>query len=815
MKMNKTMLLEKIATRSGVSVDECGAVLKTLERVLSEELMRKMYRYGGWILLLVALLVSVAAFGQTSEWKSRPVQTIRGIVVDGDSKYPIPYATVKLAGTEGMGTTTDSLGRFAIRQVPVGRHTVEAAFMGYETGVFREILVTSAKEIYLEIPLKESVNELNEVVVRARTNKEEAMNKMATTGARMLSVEEASRYAGGFDDPARLVSAFAGVAPSVSSNGISIHGNAPHLLQWRLEDVEIPNPNHFADIATLGGGILSSLSSQVLGNSDFFTGAFPAEYGNAVSGVFDMKLRNGNNQKNENTIQVGIMGIDIASEGPLSKNHKASYIFNYRYSTTGLLNLDGGTMDYQDLNFKLNFPTQKAGTFSVWGTSLIDKFKSDMEKNPEKWEYMGDRSESRDKQYMAAGGVSHRYFFNSDASLKTTVAATYSQLDGGASMFNEALETTPYMDLNSKHTNLILTSTFNRKFSNRFTNKTGFTYNAMFYKMNLAIAPYEAHLLETVSQGDGHTSLISAYNSSSVGLGDHWTLNAGIYGQFLTLNNQWSVEPRAGLKWQATPKATFALAYGMYSRMEKMDVYFVNKDLDFTKSQHVMLSFGYKISDRINLKIEPYIQFLHDVPVMADSSYSVLNRSDFYVEDALINKGRGRNVGIDITLERFLNKGLYYMISGSLFDSRYRGGDGKWYNTKFNRNYVINGLVGKEWMLGRNKQNILSVNLKLTLQGGDRYSPINVEATMNHPDKEVQYDETRAFSKQYSPMLIGNYTVSYRINKKKVSHEFAVKGLNFTGAKEHYGHEYNVKTGKIDVSDGSTILTNVSYKLEF
>ena len=448
-----------------------------------------------------------------------------------------------------------------------------------------------------------------------------------------------------------------------------------------------------------------------------------------------------------------------------------------------------------------------------------------MERTPEKWEYLGDRSESRDKQYMAAGGISHRYFFNSDASLKTTVAATYSQLDGGASMFNHALESTPYMDLESRHTNLILTSTFNRKFSNRFTNKTGFTYTAMFYDMNLAIAPYEAQLLETVSKGDGNTSLISAYNSSSVGLSDRWTLNAGIYGQYLTLNNKWSVEPRAGLKWQATPKATFALAYGIYSRMEKMDVYFVktkstgnqsvNKNLNFTKAQHIMLSFGYKISDRMNLKIEPYVQFLHDVPVMADSSYSVLNRSDFYVEDALVNKGRGRNIGIDITLERFLEKGLYYMISGSLFDSRYRGGDGVWYNTKFNRNYVINGLIGKEWMLGRNKQNILSINLKLTLQGGDRYSPIDMEATMKHPDKEVQYDERKAFSKQYSPMLIGNYTVSYRINKKKVSHEFAVKGLNFMGTKEHYGHEYNVKTGKIDATDGSTVLTNVSYKLEF
>ena len=716
MKMNKTMLLGEIATRSGIPADECGIVLKTFEKVLCEELTRKLYRYGGWILLLIALFVSVTVLGQTSERKGRPVQTIRGMVVDGDSKYPIPYATVRLSDKAGMGTTTDSLGRFIIPQVPVGRHTIEAAFMGYEPGLFREILVTSAKEVYLEIPLKESVNELSEVVVRARTNKEEAMNKMATTGARMLSVEEASRYAGGFDDPARLVSAFAGVAPSVSSNGISIHGNAPHLLQWRLEDVEIPNPNHFADIATLGGGILSSLSSQVLGNSDFFTGAFPAEYGNAVSGVFDMKLRNGNNQKNENTIQVGIMGIDVASEGPLSKKHKASYIFNYRYSTTGLLNLDGGTMDYQDLNFKLNFPTQKAGTFSVWGTSLVDKFKSDMERNPEKWEYWGDRSESRDKQYMAAGGISHRYFFNSDASLKTTVAATYSQLDGGASMFNHALESTPYMDLESKHTNLIVTSTYNRKFSNRFTNKTGFTYTVMFYDMNLSIAPYEAQVLETVSQGDGNTSLLSVYNSSSVGLSDRWTLNAGIYGQYLTLNNKWSVEPRAGLKWQASPKATFALAYGMYSRMEKMDVYFVktkntgnqsvNKNLDFTKAQHIMLSFSYKITDRMNLKIEPYVQFLHDVPVMADSSYSVLNRSDFYVEDALINKGRGCNIGIDITLERFLEKGLYYMVSGSLFDSRYRGGDGVWYDTKFNRNYVINGLIARNTTLSISSRNL-------------------------------------------------------------------------------------------------------------
>nr|WP_320916921.1 carboxypeptidase-like regulatory domain-containing protein [Bacteroides intestinalis] len=792
------------------------------------------------VLVIAALLISICSFGKEisnipgqasvddeniPQSSGRPVQTLRGVVNDRASGHPIPYATIQLTDIPGLGMMCDSLGRFALPKVPVGRHSVQASFMGYEPATVREILVTSAKEVYLEIALQESVNELSEVVVHAH-NRNEAMNKMAVAGARMLSVEEASRYAGGFDDPARLVASFAGVTPSVSNNGISIHGNAPHLLQWRLEDVEIPNPNHFADIATLGGGILSSLSAQVLGNSDFFTGAFPAEYGNAVSGVFDMKLRNGNNQRNENTFQVGIMGIDFASEGPLSKKHKASYIFNYRYSTTGLLNVDlGGKMDYQDLNFKLNFPTRHAGTFAVWGTALLDKYKSSLEENPDKWDYLEDAGQGRSTQYMAAGGVTHRYFFNENTLLKTTLAGTYSDQEAIQTTYDREFNSSPYIEQNSSNTNLILTSSLNRKVSNRFTNKTGFTFTQMFYNMNFELAPFIDQPLETISKGDGNTSLISAYNSSAWGINDKLSLNFGLHGQLLTLNNRWTLEPRTSLKWQTNARTSFALAYGMYSRMEKIDVYFVktqstgdrsvNKNLDFTKAHHLMLSFAYKVSENISLKVEPYIQFLYDVPVMRDSSFSVLNRDEFFVENALVNKGRGRNFGVDFTWERALNKGLYYMITASLFDSRYCGGDGIWHNTRFNRKYVLNGLIGKEWMLGRNKQNILSVNLKLTLQSGERYAPIDVEATMAHPDKEVQYDETRAYSIQRSPMLIGNYTVSYRINKRRVSHEFSVKGLNFTGSKEFIQHLYNIKTGKIEASEQKTGLTNISYKIEF
>ena len=643
------------------------------------------------VLVIIALLISICSFGKEvsnipgqasadneniPQSSGRPVQTLRGVVNDRASGHPIPYATIQLTDIPGLGMMCDSLGRFALPKVPVGRHSVQASFMGYESATVREILVTSAKEVYLEIALQESVNELSEVVVRAH-NRNEAMNKMAVAGARMLSVEEASRYAGGFDDPARLVASFAGVTPSVSNNGISIHGNAPHLLQWRLEDVEIPNPNHFADIATLGGGILSSLSAQVLGNSDFFTGAFPAEYGNAVSGVFDMKLRNGNNQRNENTFQVGIMGIDFASEGPLSKKHKASYIFNYRYSTTGLLNVDlGGKMDYQDLNFKLNFPTRHAGTFAVWGTALLDKYKSSLEKNPDKWDYLEDAGQGRSTQYMAAGGVTHRYFFNENTLLKTTLAGTYSDQEAIQTTYDREFNPSPNIDQNSRSTNLILTSSLNRKVNNRFTNKTGLTFTQMFYNMNLELAPFIDQPLETISKGDGNTSLISAYNSSAWGINDKLSLNFGLHGQLLTLNNRWTLEPRASLKWQTNTRTSFALAYGMYSRMEKMDVYFVktqstgdrsvNKNLDFTKAHHLMLSFAYKVSENTSLKVEPYIQFLYDVPVMRDSSFSVLNRDEFFVENALVNKGRGRNFGVDFTWERALNKGLYYMITASL-----------------------------------------------------------------------------------------------------------------------------------------------------
>src|SRR5690554_2772678 len=571
---------------------------------------------------------------------------------------------------------------------------------------------------------------------------------MAVLGAQMFSVEEAGRFAGGMDDPARLVSSYAGVAtPSVSNNGISVRGNAPSLLQWRLEDVEIPNPNHFADIDVLGGGFLSALSSNVLGNSDFLIGAFPAEYNNAVSGVFDMQLRNGNNQKHQHTFQLGVLGIDLASEGPIIRNNRSSYLVNYRYSTTGLIEKlqgeegMGGTLAYQDLNFKFNFPTEKAGTFSIWGTGLVDEVVPILE-DPAEREFLDEGILSAAKQRSGAAGISHRYFFgNRKTSVKTTLAASHLGNVIAEEFYDLDERRSPKTDLTARTTNLVLTSALNHKFSARHTNKTGITWTRIRYDMNLDFTPFFGQPLENFNSSSGNTNLISAYSNSLIHIGDHLTLTAGLNVQHLALNGNTTLEPRVGLKWQATPKNSIAVAYGLHSRMEKPDVYFVkdengnlpNQTLDFIKSHHFLFSYGYRISDDMHLKIEPYFQPLYDVPVAEFGSYSIINRKEFYMTETLINAGRGRNYGVDLTFAKYLTKGMYYMITASLFDSKYKAGDGNWYNTRYNRKFIVNGLVGKEWMLGRD---MFSVNLKASVLGGHRHTPVDEEATLAHPDKE-------------------------------------------------------------------------------
>jgi hypothetical protein len=596
-------------------------------------------------------------------------------------------------------------------------------------------------------------------------------------------------------------------------------------LQWKLEGIEISNPNHFADLAAFGGGGLTALSTQLLTNSDFFSGAMPAEYSNALSGVFDIFMRNGNNQKHEHTFQLGAIGIDAASEGPFSKKSRASYIFNYRYSTLGLLtpilpeNAAGTT--YQDLSLKLNFPTEKAGTFSVWGMGLLDHSDAKAKDNISKWEYDSDRENQDVKQFMGAAGISHKILLNDKQYLKTTVAATGNGMDMHTESLDSSYTSFPKNRINNIYHNFILASFLNTKFNAKHTNKSGFVLTNMNYTMLLKDATTGTPL-QTIVDESGNSTLASAYSNSIMHINDKISINVGLSGQWFNYNNAWSIEPRTGIKYRFAPKQTLSLAYGLHSRLERLNYYFIkdnlnqyiNKDLGFTKAHHWVLGYDISTSEFTHLKIEAYYQHLFDVPIMAGNSFSLINQqNDWFFDGKLQNSGKGRNYGLDITFEKYLSKGYYYMATASLFNSHYQGGDNVWRDTRYNRNIALNFLIGKEWLLGKEQNHILGLNARLSFQGGDHYSPINT--TQSLADQDVVFDQTKAFSLQYSPAFTSHFTASYKLNKKKTAHEFALKIINLTQYEEYLGFRYNYQTQTVDANREATFIPNISYKIEF
>ena len=409
-------------------------------------------------------------------------QTVKGTVIDKDSQMPLPGANIIILGTNPLkGASSDLNGKYKVLNVPVGRFDIRVDYIGYDPFIMKEVLVGSGKEVVININLKESSVKMDEIEIVAEISKEKPLNAMAVAGGRMLSVEEANRYAGGFDDPSRLASTTAGVAGNLSSNGIVIRGNAPKGLLWQMEGIQISNPSHFANLTTFGAGGITALSSQVLANSDFYTGAFPAEYGNALSGVFDLNLRSGNQDKREYTFQLGAIGIDAASEGPIVPGKPYSYLFNYRYSTlsllTPLLPEDAGGTFYQDVSFKLNFPFSGPGTFSIWGLGANDYSGANAEKDSTKWVYLQDKEKSGFTTFMGVLGLSHRMILGSRTFMNNTLAVSG---DGLRWKVREVLPdlSLPFREKIRNNTwKLTWSSMINHKFNERITNKTGVLFN--------------------------------------------------------------------------------------------------------------------------------------------------------------------------------------------------------------------------------------------------------------------------------------------------------------------------------------------------
>ncbi len=757
-------------------------------------------------------------------------QTVRGRVFDDASKTGLPGANLILMNVQPLtGTTTDVNGNFVLEKVPVGRSSFQVSYLGYKSVVKPEVLITSGKETILSIGLEEEVIQSKEVEIKATIDKDKPINTMAMVSARSFSVEESRRYAGSADDPMRAVSNFAGIAssPDVNSNEIVIRGNSPKGLLWRVDGMDIPNPNHYAYVGTSGGGT-TMFSSQVLGNSDFYTAAFPAEYGNALSGVFDMRFRNGNNSKHEFAFQVGIQGLDIAAEGPFAKNQQASYLFNYRYSILAFLQyIDPGMKNkipvYQDLSFKINFPTKKAGTFSMVGIGGISRSKFIPEKDSTQWKTLEDRTQSMLNNNMGALAVTHQIALSRKTYIRTYLSGTYNSIDFDNGFLTTSYSLHPQDSVKQENYRFTAGTTLNHKFGPKHTNRTGLTYARLFYNSEIkAVNPFSGVFSEVYS-GKGNTDLIQGFTESKIDIANNLSVNAGLHFQYFLLNRHYAIEPRVAIRWQAAPKHAFSLGYGKHSQTEDVGVYLndvvvtpemkvqPNKQLDFSRSHHFVLGYDFLIRPELRFKAEAYYQYLFNIPVMPGNYYSLINSSGGFNNDTLVNDGTGHNAGIDLTLEKFFAKQYYYLVTISLFDSKYKGGDGIERNTKFNSNYVVNVLGGKEWSI--RKKNILGVNLKASLTGGECYVPIDLEqSVIQH--REV-LDDARAYTVRLPDFYYLDLTLTFRTNHKKYSGVWAIQVKNLLNQKPATGYVYNDFNQCIEEVKSMGILPLISYKIEF
>jgi len=762
-------------------------------------------------------------------------QTLRGSVVDKVSQTPIPGAVIQILNVSPTkATASDANGNFQIENITIGKQSIKITYMGYKDVYLQNLSLNSGKELVLTVLMEEDITNMEEVEVVAKADKNKPLNEMSTVSTRAFSVEETQKFAAAVNDPARMATSFAGVVQAGDGNNhISIRGNSPNGLLWRMEGVEIPNPNHFSNVGTSGGGI-SILSAQLLNNSDFSTGAFASEYGNALSGVFDLKLRKGNNQKREYTLQAGFLGLDVAAEGPFKKGYEGSYLVNYRYSTLSILGklgvpLGDAITNFQDLSFNVSLPTKKAGSFGLFGFGGLSYQSTEAKQDSLLWKEDGFyRYTSKFFSNTGMVGASHTRLFTNQSYLKTVLAVSGTQ----NGYYQEKLQK-DYLsfikdyDQSYTQTKITLSSTYTQKINSRNSLRTGFIVNQLGYNLREKELN-DSSILEEKINVKGNTQTAQVFFQWQHKLNQRFSTNLGMHYFHVFLNNSWSAEPRASLKYDLNQKNVFTAGYGLHSQIQPLGVYFAqqtqtdgtyttpNQNLELTKAHHLVLGYDHILNSYSHIKLEGYYQHLFDVPISPDkeNTYSILNSTGGYYTDALVNNGYGKNYGLELTYERFLHQNLYYLLSGSLYESKYQAANGSWYNTQFNTNYALTLTLGKEWALANKQKNrVLGFNLKSVLVGGFRYTPIDLQASLASGETKVIADQ--AFEGKCPDYYRLDLKVSLKRNYNKLTTTLALDLQNSTNRKNTGGQYFDAGTGEIKYWYQAPLIPVLSYKLEF
>lgn len=788
--------------------------------------------------LLIALLVLThETFSQS------PTQRITGVVLDKASQQPLIGATVfiKVEAEEDrmIGSTTDVEGRFVLENVPVGRYFINCTYVGYQPWISAYQEVTTGRRLDLRIQLEEAVTIGDSIVVRAPRVASEASNEFGLVSGRSFTPEETQRYAGSINDPGRMALSLPGTQINTqdNENTIVVRANSPIGLIWRLEGVEIPNPNHFAEPGSSGGGI-SALSIYVLGASDFFTGAFPAEYGNALSGIMDLKFRKGNREEREFRVQAGLIGLEFASEGPLSKSMKnASYLFNYRYSTLGILSKMGINVvnpltsnTFQDLSFNVYFPLNKKSHLTFFGFGGASAENKSYQEDQSLWESYNEVYAYDLYTNVGVTGLTYTYSINSNSYLTGTLSVGANHIKSTDDTVSYSFDRFNIRNENYVNGRVSTAWSYNTKLGQGTDLKAGFQAAHLFYDVYRDDYDDVINDLRIQMDGKGTALLLQPYTVVRSQVTSSILLQGGINTLYFNYSNEFKVEPRLGAQFQI-PEGTINIAYGMHSQILPFQTYEAvttdsltganpvkpNTELSMWRAHHVALnvSRAFKRS-QIRLKVEPYYQYLFDVPVSVKSwsTYSLINQDKNFFADSLSNAGTGYNAGVEVTLEKAFSNQLFFLLSASVYDSRYKtnnGGEDKYYSTKYNSNFNTALTFGKEWELKKGKR--IEAGGRVFWSGGMRYTPFDTEESIE-AGRGI-YIESQAYEEQNKDYFRVDARVALRKNAAKFAWKLSLDIQNLTNHKNPRRPYYDRWTGTLGFGYNTSIIPVISYTIDF
>lgn len=728
--------------------------------------MRKHFLY--WLICLAPLL----GFSQNT--------TLRGTITDADNGQPLIGANITVT-TLARGMVTDSLGRFRFTNLNPGRYTVEVSYLGYQQLELKEILLTSGKEMILDISLQEAPTSLTAITVKGNRGTANSPNLYT------LTQEETLRYPATFFDPGRLATAYPGVAGSNDqANHLIIRGQAPGGMHWRLEGLEIVNPNHtpnagtFSDRTTVNGGGVNAISAQLLSETQFYLGTFPAGLGNATAGLLDMRLRSGNNERAEHTIQAGVIGVDLATEGPIGKQG-ASYLVNYRYSFTGLLSdlgvpLGDEDIRFQDLSFNVNIPGKNNGRLKLFG--LFGQSSNYFERPTDTSAWDTDKYLYRFIDFDARFGVAGFHYTRPRGNKgQWTLAGAWSAIGTDRLAQAEDIRVQEIDDFEQEKISL--------RINHRWKLLPFGSLDLGIEALNLSQAVERQFPFGSADSGQRSTDglTLSPYfdwqyqiKKVKAQLG----YRASIYTNWL--DEQIYSEPRLTISYLASKQSTIGINYSQATQAPSPYV----QALRPRQVQQFSLFWTQRLRPDLQLSVQAYRQHLRQIS--GTGTRSTLHQLGTFNIDTE-ETSRGRNQGVELGLQRFASGDWWYQLSASIFRAEYEDEAGDWQLGRFATDYNLAVTLGKEWN-GKDRHQrptIFGANFAVRTQGGQRALPIDLVASQ--AARTTIFDYSKGFTEQLPAYFRVDFRMYYQTNRPKWNSMLSLDIQNVSG-QENVAHNY-------------------------